>query len=70
MITHLEPAILEFEVQGALGSITTDTAGGVFILLDLSELSLESRIEVYKVSISLSKVLSIIPIFNRGPMQI
>ena len=28
MITHLEPAILEFEVQGALGSITTDKARG------------------------------------------
>ena len=28
MITHLEPDILEFEVKWALGSITTNKAGG------------------------------------------
>ena len=28
MITHLEPDILEFEVKGALGSITTNKASG------------------------------------------
>ena len=28
MITHLEPAILEYEVQWALGSITTNKASG------------------------------------------
>ena len=28
MITHLEPDILEWEVKWALGSITTDKAGG------------------------------------------
>lgn len=36
----------------------------------MSGLSIESRIEVDKVSISLFKVLSIILIFNRGLMQI
>lgn len=41
-----------------------------FILVDVSELSIESRIKVDKVSISLFKVLSIILIFNRGLMQI
>lgn len=41
-----------------------------FILLGMSGLSKESRIEVDKVSISLFKVLSIILIFSRGLIQI
>ena len=28
MITHLEPDILQYEVKGALGSITTNKASG------------------------------------------
>ena len=34
VITHLEPAILEYEVKWALGSITTKKASGGQILKD------------------------------------
>ena len=39
VITHLEPDILEYEVKGALGSITTNKAsGGDGILAELFQI--------------------------------
>ena len=47
MITHLEPDILEFEVKGALGSITTNKAsGGDGILVELFQLLKDDAVEV------------------------
>ena len=47
MITHLEPDILEFEVKGALGSITTNKAsGGDGIPVELFQLLKDDTVEV------------------------
>ena len=47
MITHLEPDILEFEVKGALGSITTNKAsGGDGIPVELFQLLKDDAVEV------------------------
>ena len=47
MITHLEPAILEYEVQWALGSITTNKAsGGDGIPVDLFQILKDDAVKV------------------------
>ena len=47
MITHLEPDILEYEVQWALGGITTDKAsGGDGILVELFQILKDYAVKV------------------------
>ena len=47
VITHLEPDILECEVKGALGSITTNKAsGGNGIPVELSQILKDDAVEV------------------------
>ena len=47
MITHLEPDILECEVKGALGSITTNKASGVDgIPVDLLQILKDDAVKV------------------------
>ena len=47
MITHLEPDILECEVKGALGSITTNKAsGGDGIPVDLFQILKDDAVKV------------------------
>ena len=47
MITHLKPDILEYEVNGALGSITMNKAsGGDGILVDLFQILKDASVKM------------------------
>ena len=46
MITHLEPDILECEVMGALGSITTNKASGYEIPVELFQILKDDVVKV------------------------
>ena len=63
MITHLEPDILEYEVKGALGSITTNKASGgdgipveLFQILKDDALNMPANLENSAVATGLEKV--------------
>ena len=65
MITHLEPDILECEVKGALGSITTNKASGgdgipveLFQILKDDALNMPANLENSAVATGLEKVFS------------
>ena len=46
MISHLEPDILEYEVKGTLGSITTNRASGDGIPAELFQILKDDAVEV------------------------
>ena len=51
VITHLEPDILEFKVKWALGSITTDKAGGGYgIPVELFKILKDGAVKVLQIN--------------------
>ena len=72
MITHLEPDILECEVKGALGSITTNKASGgdgipveLFQILKDDALNMPANLENSAVATELKRSV-FIPIPKKG----